>query len=58
MTSGHTRSLAERSYDVALTLYPRDFRDRFADEMRAFVREREAEALLASGQPGPGRGGP
>jgi putative ABC transport system permease protein len=44
MTGRRTRSLAERWYEAALTLYPRDFREQFADEMRAFVREREAEA--------------
>jgi putative ABC transport system permease protein len=38
------RSFAEWLFDTTLALYPGEFRERFADEMRAFVRERETEA--------------
>jgi len=38
----------ERAFEIVLRLYPRAFRARFADEMRAFVRERMAEPRHAS----------
>jgi putative ABC transport system permease protein len=39
--------IADRLLEVVLRLYPREFRDRFADEMRTFADERATEARFA-----------
>jgi putative ABC transport system permease protein len=39
--------LFDRVFDAVLRLYPREFRDRFADEMRTFADERANEARFA-----------
>jgi putative ABC transport system permease protein len=44
--------LGERGFTALLLLYPRDFRERFGDEMLAFFRARRAEARHRHGARG------
>ena len=51
MTS-ERRSAADRAYRLLLHLYPREFRDRFANDMTDFFRDRRRAAARAGGSLG------